>query len=610
VLSARIRRDALVLALYASLAILYVRPLFGHLETHLAVDAGDPALNASVLWWNATVVPFTAHWWNQPWFHPVTGVTTFTENLTGLAPIATPIYWLTGSPAVTYNLTFFATWPLSAFAMYLLVRRLTGRIDAGIVAGFAFGFTPYRASAALGHLQSLSAFWLPVALLALHGHFQDRRRRWLVVFGVAWLLQSLANGYYLFFGGVLVALWLAYFGSTRSTWRPALAAIGAWIVASVPLVPILLQYQGVHDRYGLHRLPEEAEVFSAQLDSFTHVSERLLVWSHYLAPGRETLFPGITALALVCAAGLIAISWPKRETHRRDRIVLTAAVIVTTATLAAIGWYLLHGRWSFRIAGVALLTMSDAYRATIVLVAGAALLLWKSRLAGAIAARRPFVFYAAAVVVMGVFACGPVLRAAGDVVLDPAPYRWLMAVPGFNELRVPSRFWMMGVLCLSVAAGLAYAALVRTRSIVRHAICVIASLGLLADGWLKAMPIAQAPPVWTSIAGSDPGLPLLELPLGPRWDSAATFRTTAHGRRVFNGVSGYDPPHYAALHAGLRARDPETLLGLASQGAYEVAIERSNDPEGIWQQYVAAAPGAQRIADDGMRVLFRIPGAR
>ena len=167
---------ALVLALYGVVAALYVRPLFSHLTTHLAVDAGDPALNAAVLWWNASVVPFTPAWWHQPWFHPAEGVTTFTENLTGLSVLATPIAWVTGSPVATYNLTFFASWPLSAFAMYLLVRRLTGRWDAALVAGFAYAFTPYRASAALGHLQTLSAYWLPIALLALHAYFQDQRR--------------------------------------------------------------------------------------------------------------------------------------------------------------------------------------------------------------------------------------------------------------------------------------------------------------------------------------------------------------------------------------------------------------------------------------------------
>ena len=602
-------RQALVLALYICVSLLYVRPLFSHLGTHLAVDAGDPALNAAVLWWNATVVPFTAAWWNQPWFHPVTGVTTFTENLTGLWAIATPIYWLTGSPAVTYNLTFFATWPLSAFAMYLLVRRLTGRTDAGIVAGFAFAFTPYRASAALGHLQALSVFWLPIALLALHAYLQDRRRRWLVAFGVAWLLQSLANGYYLFFGAVLIALWLAYFGSTRSTWRGALAATGAWVVASLPLVPVLLQYQRVHEQYGLHRTAEEAEVFSAHLDSFTQVSDLVRVWSQYLQPGKEMLFPGITALGLVVVAGFLAVSRPRRRnlSGSRDRALLIAAALIASASLAAIAWYLVQGRWSLRVGGALLFTMSDSYRAVLVLTAATAVLLWKSQVTNAIAGRRPFPFYAAATFVMAVLACGPVMRSAGAVVLDPSPYRWLMALPGFGELRVPSRFWMMGVLCLSVAAGLGYAALTRARETLRYALCAIVSVGLLAEGWLKAMPIAAAPAVWTSVDGADSRLPLLELPLGPRWDNAATFRTTAHGRRVFNGVSGYDPPHYPALEAGLRARDPAMLAAIASLGAYEITIERANDPDGAWERYATGAAGARVIARNDQRVLVRIP---
>lgn len=65
--------------------MVFADPLPRTLLTHLAVDAGDLALNASVLWWNATVLPFTPAWWNQPWFYPTPGVTAFTENLTGLS---------------------------------------------------------------------------------------------------------------------------------------------------------------------------------------------------------------------------------------------------------------------------------------------------------------------------------------------------------------------------------------------------------------------------------------------------------------------------------------------------------------------------------------------
>ncbi len=602
---------ALVLGLYLAVALLYVRPLFSQLTTHLAVDAGDPALNAVVLWWNASVVPFTAAWWNQPWFYPAEGVTTFTENLTGLSVIATPIAWLTGSPVATYNITFFASWPLSAFAMYLLVWRLTGRRDAAVVAGFAFAFTPYRASAALGHVQTLSAYWLPVALMALHGYIEDRRRRWLILFGAAWLLQSLANGYYMFFGGALVAIWLAYFGSVRSTWRPARAAVGAWALASVPLIPILLRYQRFHEHYGLHRSAEEAEAFSAHLDSFGQVSDRVALWSQYLPSGQEMLFPGLTVITLVLVAVVIASARPRRPPSPSwDRTLLIAATAAVVMSVAAIAWYLTHGRWTLRVGGAELFTMSDAHRALIVAAVGAAVLMWKSRLISAVASRDPLVFYVSSAIVMAWLACGPVLRAGGNVVLDPAPYRWLMALPGFDELRVPSRFWMMGVLSLSAAAGLAFAALVPARArAVRYTLCVIASLGLLSDGWLKAMPMVPAPAVWATVNGADSRIPLLELPLGPRWDGAATFRTTAHGRRVFNGVSGYDPPHYAALEAGLRARDPGILAALASLGQYEVAIALAHDPGGAWWEYAASAKGAHEVTRDSERVIVRVPSA-
>jgi hypothetical protein len=213
-------------------------------------------------------------------------------------------------------------------------------------------------------------------------------------------------------------------------------------------------------------------------------------------------------------------------------------------------------------------------------------------------------------VLFALFACGPALRARDTVVLDPAPYRALMLLPGFDQLRAPARFWMMGELCLATAAGIGYAALAGGRRVTRSVLFALLAAGLLADGWVTRMPIAPAPPMWTAIPGSNPSLPLLELPLGPSWDAAATLRATAHRHPVMNGVSGYDPPHYAPLQVGLGAEDPDMLEAIASLGPYEVSVESANDPDGRWKRYAAAAPGAARIDDDGTRTIFRVPAGR
>lgn len=537
-------RHLLVFAGFTALAAFCTWPLLGQAGSRIALNTGDPALNTTILWWNATVLPFTAAWWNPPWFFPAHGMAALTENLVGIAPIATPVYWLTHNPVAAYNVAFFLSWPLSAFGAYWLTHRITGRTDAAIITGFAFGFAPYRASAEIGHLQSLSAYWLPVALAALHAYLDTSRARWLALFAAAWLLQSLANGYYLLFGAVLIALWLVYFGSTARTRRAAMTAAIVWIAASLPLVPLLLAYARIHEYYGLHRTMAETMAFSAQAQSWLQVSPLIRTWAHILPSGKDTLFPGLTIVALT-AVGLAMLA--------RSR------------------------------AGVA----ASAPRS----------------------ARSPFVFYAVAAVLMAIFACGPVLRASDRVLIDPAPYRWLMALPGFDELRVPSRFWMMGALCLAVAAGLAFHAIAGGRRS-RNVWCAAISVLVLADGWFTSMPMARIPPAWEAMTGADPRLPLLDLPLGPLWDNAAAFRVTAHGRRVMNGVSGYDPPHYAALSSGLQARDPAMLAAIATLGSFEIVIESGADRDGAWKRYATGAEGARVVAEDWARTIVRVPAAQ
>ena len=80
---------------------------------------------------------------------------------------------------------------------------MTGRHDAALIAGLIYGFNPFRI-AHFPQIQVMTSYWMPLALLGLHGYVDTRKTRWLCVFAVAWLMQALSNGYYLVFFPVLV----------------------------------------------------------------------------------------------------------------------------------------------------------------------------------------------------------------------------------------------------------------------------------------------------------------------------------------------------------------------------------------------------------------------
>lgn len=601
-------RGAAVLAIYLALASVYAYPL---LERHgSAIDGGDPVLNAAILWWNATTLPFSEQWWNPPFFYPSGDVAAFTENLIGISALASPIYWLTGNPLTTYNLALFLTWPLSAFAAYLLVIFLTRRQDAAFLAGLAYGFSPYR-SAELGHLQMVSSYWMPIALLGLHGYLARRRTGWLVLFGIAWLLQSLANGYLMLFGGVLIGLWLLYFCSTRETWRRGQAIVAAWSVASLPLVPIMWKYRTVHEYYGMRRDLTEPLGYSYPLRAWFEVSDLVWLWHWVFPNSSDNLFPGATAVTLVLLA--VVVGWRRRTRgngtvpYRRARIALA---LMCGLSLVAAVYTLFVGPWQVQIAG-AVVRMSVLNRAFgVMILSGIPLLLLTPRALTALKRRDALVFYGAATIAMAVFSCGPLLRVGDSILFDPAPYRWLMALPGFTELRVPTRFWMLGILCLAVAAGLSFARLSRPRGRLSVAPFAVAAAGFLLDGWLSDIPMAAPPERSVAMESAGPASPLLELPLGPDWDAPATFRSIGHRRRVVNGVSGYDPAHYAPLQSGLNDHDPAMLEAIASFGSFDVVVNGAEDPGGEWARYVSGIPGVMPLAEDGAHTIYRVPAVR
>lgn len=247
-------------------------------------------------------MPLSRAMWSAPFYWPMRDALALTEHGAGMGVVATPIQWLGGSPLLAYNLLLIASAWWSALAVHALVRRLTRNEAAAFCAGAIWGFCPYRASQ-LAHLHLLVAWWMPIALFALHAYYEDGRRRWLALFGVSWLLQALTNGYYMFFFPVLVAGWIAVFTRWKSEWRRAGAVLAVWVVFSLPLLPVLYEYYTVQHGLGLARTRTEMELFSARWPSFLTFSPMLRFWPfHEPRTQEDFLFPGLASLGVVAAA--------------------------------------------------------------------------------------------------------------------------------------------------------------------------------------------------------------------------------------------------------------------------------------------------------------------
>jgi hypothetical protein len=525
-----------VFFLFVLLAVIATWPLAGHLTSRIPGDPGDPVLNTWILWWNAHTIPLTERWWNAPFLFPMPNAMALSEHLLGISVVTTPMQWVGATPLVSYNVALLLSFALSGFCAYLLAFRLTRSIAAAWCAGIAFAFAPYRAGQ-LSHLQVLTAQWMPLMFLGLHEYLTASRRRtaWLVLFGVAWLLQALSNGYFMLFLPALIVPWLAWFVDWRRNPRAGFVILVAWAIASLPLVPILLRYRETHEALGLARSLGDIRQFSATLGSFTQASPLLAVWPARAGTSQEDfLFPGVTAIALVVIGlGLIAV---RREIRT------------------------------------------------------------------ALALRSPLLFYAAATLLIWALALGP----GGQPDGPPAwwrPYAWLLWLPGFDGLRVPARFAMLGTLTLAIASALAFGRLRPVSTGRRAALLTVVIAGLVADGLTRSIPLAQLP---ARIMLPDAGT-VVEIPVDDSLvNAAAMYRQMSHERSLLNGYTGHTPPHYAVLTYALARSDTSILTALARSGPLAIVVNDRADAGRGFRKLIETIPGVSLETVSAVGPVFRL----
>lgn len=586
---------------YIGLTIALSWPAPTTLSKQIVSDLGDPLLNAAILHWNAQNAPFTQTWWNFPIFFPTGNALTFSENLLGVSVITAPIDWITKSPLIAYNLLVLLSFPLSAIAMYALVHRVTGVPAAAFLAGLAFGFAPYRV-ARLSHVQVLASFWMPLALLGLHAFLETRQRRWLLLFAGSWLLQSTTNGYFCVFLSILIALWVLWFVIAQRRWRDFGMILFSVAVAVIPLVPLFHRYRTVHARYGFSRDLGEIVIHSADVGSLLCAPGNLLFWGWVRAickPEGE-LFPGAGLAIVLIVAVILGLRSRKvgslPEPRGWLRVTRRLVAFVGAVYFAIVIAMLLFGPLGFEFGPIRASATRIHKPLSVALVCLFAVVVSSNRFRDRVRRSSAVAFYGGAAIFTWLLSLGPFPTFFGTPVLYQAPYSWFRLLPGADGLRVPARWWMLSLLCLTVVVGLLVASLLRGRSRrVIAATVVFVTVGIITDVWVSHFPTASV-----SLRSPDPSKlrqhVVLDLPIGDPWrDMQSVYRAVAGDWKTINGYSGYEPRYYDVLRAGSVAADDSILAPFLEITDLQLVVPRS-DPRLVG--LIAGLDNASLIGQD------------
>lgn len=634
------RRPWLAALGYTGLAVAGTWPLAKGLGSDVAWDLGDPVLIIWALAWNHRAllailsgdVARLGTYFDANIFHPEPLTLAYSDHFFAQALQSLPVAAATGNTVLAYNLLFLSTFVLSGLGTYLWVRELTGREWPAFAAGVLFAFAPYRVAQG-SHLQVLSTQWMPLALYALRRYLDGRRTRALAGAVAALVLLTWSSVYYLLYFSPFAAAYVLWEIAARGCWRDRRLWAGLAIAAAVvglAAAPFLAPYAAVRERLRISRPLDEVIRYSADVYSYATAFSEQPLWGRvvraYPKPEGE-LFPGVVPMALALVGIVAALRGtrtpPDARTRARRWLIRVLAVVFVALCAAALA--ALARRRVFVDAGPFVLRVSNVDRVALAAaLSGGLLLRLLSGVRARVAALGAPGFLLAAIAAAWWLSLGPAPQSLGRPLDFTGAYAWLYAfVPGFDALRVPARFGMIGALMLAALGGIGVAALARRPA--GRAVSV-ALLGLLLVESLprpfvvngvtpppgyrapepRLRPVANPPAVYRAATRLPGDAVLADLPLGyPDFDIRAMYYATVHWRPVLNGYSGIFPPHYTPLTIAL-SKIPEhadaAWQALRGAGATHVLVHEA--------AYLGdEGPATTRaLLDRGANVVFRDDG--
>lgn len=167
----------------------------------------------------------------------------FSETQLSTSFVSLPLHFIDQNPIFAYNIVTMVSFFLSAWFMYLLAKRLSGGNEPlSILAGLLFAFAPHR-MAGIAHLQNLSIFCLPLAVLFILKYFEKPKRWYLGGLFLTFLYLFYASWYQVFFALIGVGVLLAgHIVVKPIQWRKILPIGAVILLAGVMALPLATQY--------------------------------------------------------------------------------------------------------------------------------------------------------------------------------------------------------------------------------------------------------------------------------------------------------------------------------------------------------------------------------
>lgn len=540
-------------ACYLVVALLFLRPLAGHLMTH---RVGGPGHDGSLFLWALWYVgegrfldPDPALLSTKLFFWPQ-GVSLLYQTMVwadGL--VSMPLQRLLPLIAV-YNVVLVGSLVLSCTGAFYVARRFVSDGIAAWVGGLAFGLSPYFIQQAhLGHLNQVSLAVMPWAALAA---WRMPQRRWLGAAVAAGLLVAVAgyvDYYVLTFTGVAVAA-VAVVGclSVGLRLRTLLArAAVALAVATVALLPLLV--------------PAAAQ-FGDTIDQPLGWREGASMdWGAFLLPNQLGYASRLRALQMpeLCREGAMAMG---------PVLLLLAGLGAATARRAALPWLWLAAVGILLATGQSAKLFSvDQFPAVPVLLLGGPPgngMSWP---------HDTDLSYDLAQVLVD----GRGLMAT-TAPLPSLPYQLACSYGPVACMAAPGRFVAVSLLGIAVLAALGVSRVVNTLRLRGHAGPWSALVGLIVLAELLPLPAHLSPrqdhPFYHTLRADSNLYALIDVPLNPYSRDYLEFQTS-HCKPIAVAVHSRPPADVDAFISGnplLQALSPD---GISERGPTELMLAQA-----------------------------------